>query len=59
MYEWLANCIIDGYDGLGNQLSYSRAIESAVKKFKLDEEVVKAKVNQILLLKGREDLIGQ
>lgn len=59
MYEWLANCIIDGYDGMGEKLTYSRAIQSAVKKFKLEEETVKSKVNQILLLKGREDLIEE
>lgn len=57
MHKWLAMCIIDGYDGLGQPLSYSKAISDACKKFKLDEDETKQKVNQILILNGREDLI--
>lgn len=57
MFKWLAQCIIDGYDGFGQPLSYTSAINSAVKKFKLNEDEVKQQINQILILNGREDLI--
>lgn len=57
MAAWIADCIISGIDAFGQPLTYQRAMENLKNMNAKLFKNVKKQVDNILINKGRADLI--
>ena len=57
MVEWIANCIIEGIDGFGEELTYERALNNLNHLNPRTFKMIKKQIDSVLISKGRADLI--